>query len=113
MGRDKGLAGELGSSVAERPECNVQAVCLGTDLILGHFQPWPTGLKREGGEYMGWDDIKENEASGDFTKIEAGKSVLLHILGKEPDRSVDHWIDKKTEKCTGEGCESCAKGVKK
>lgn len=62
---------------------------------------------------MGWDDIKENDS--DFLKIEAGKSIRIHLLAAEPQKHVSHFIDKKSppQPCTGTGCELCAGGNKK
>lgn len=61
---------------------------------------------------MSWDDIKENKS--EFAgKIEAGKSIKIHILGGEPTLKVTHFIDKKPQPCGGKGCELCAGGHKR
>ena len=61
---------------------------------------------------MGWSDIVENKNSGDFTKLEPGKPVVIHILG-EPEKHALHWVDEKTTPCTGGSCLNCKDGVKK
>lgn len=60
---------------------------------------------------MSWDDIKENDS--DFTKIEAGKDVRVHILGGEPQKQVMHFIAKgqPPKECV-HPCDTCASGNK-
>ncbi len=60
---------------------------------------------------MGWDDIKENDS--DFLKIEAGKNIRIHLLASEPQKHVNHFVNKKPVPCTGPACETCAAGEKK
>ena len=62
---------------------------------------------------MGWDKVKES-ASGDFTKIEAGKTVRVHLLGSEPDVKFQHWDqNKKCHPCTAPDCQFCVESVKR
>ena len=61
---------------------------------------------------MGWDKVKES-ASGDFTKLEAGKTVRLHLLGAEPDVKFQHWKDNKAHPCTAPDCQFCLEAVKR
>ena len=62
---------------------------------------------------MGWDKVKES-ASGDFTKLEAGKTVRLHLLGAEPDVKFQHWdANKKCHPCTAPDCQFCVESVKR
>lgn len=59
---------------------------------------------------MGWDSIKENDS--DFTKFESGKDTRVHLLGDEPEKRVNHFVNKKPQMCGGKGCELCAAGEK-
>ena len=55
---------------------------------------------------MSWDSIKENDS--DFTKIEPGKDVRVHILGGDPIKKVSHFVTKgqPPTECIGAGCPS-------
>jgi hypothetical protein len=60
---------------------------------------------------MSWDSIKASLSDGDFVKIKAGESVLIHILGGEPEMKTEHFVNKKPQKCTGKDCHLCNEGV--
>jgi len=57
----------------------------------------------------GYDQM-EIKGNGKFLKIESGKPVDIHILNKEPNKAVSHWINKKKSTCIGEGCAECMDG---
>lgn len=63
---------------------------------------------------MGWDDVKKgNGNQGEFTKVEEGKPVLVHLLGDDPKKHVEHWKANKSLKCLGEkDCPECKAGTK-
>jgi len=61
---------------------------------------------------MSWESIKENDS--EFTgKIEAGKSIRIHILGGEPEKRVTHFIKNAPQPCGGKDCELCTAGEKR
>lgn len=62
---------------------------------------------------MSWDDIAEIDAKSEFTKLEAGKPVIIHIVGTGPEKSVKHWVSGKPVICAGDDCGPCKDRVKK
>lgn len=62
---------------------------------------------------MSWDAIRESKASGDYTKIEAGKPVTLHIIGDSPKIVYQHEGEGKPIFCDGGECPLCKAGAKR
>ena len=58
---------------------------------------------------MGYSDI-QIDSSSDYVKLTAGEVVTIHILSRNPEKTVIHWVNKKKELCPGEGCENCETG---
>ena len=61
----------------------------------------------------GYGDIDvESGGGGDYVKLVTGNPVTIHLLSREPKKSIVHWVNRKKETCLGNVCELCKDGNK-
>ena len=59
---------------------------------------------------MKFKDIP-SESAGTFLKIKPGESIVGIFRG-EPHDYRTHWVNNRSQECTGDGCDNCGQGVK-